>query len=125
MSERPAAIVAGHGGFAAGIVSAVEQVTGMAGCFVPVTNAGLSPAGIDEALRRALAESGARLIFTDLPAGSCTMAARRLAKEDPGLVVVTGVALPTLLAYACGSGVPEAVESGRKAMQLLEAPRAP
>lgn len=123
MSEAPRAIVAGHGTFAAGLVSAVEQITGLKDRLVPVSNTGLSPAGMDVAIREALATSGARVIFTDLPGGSCTMAARRIAHAEPGLVVVTGIALPTLLTFACGSEVDDAVARGREALQIVEGRR--
>jgi PTS system N-acetylgalactosamine-specific IIA component len=119
----PRAIVAGHGGFAAGLLSAVEQISGLSDRFIPLSNTGLSPAGVDAALREAIDASGARIIFTDLPAGSCTMAARRLAREMPDLVVVTGVALPTLLTFACGADLESAVTRGREALQRIDGPR--
>ncbi|MHB1297677.1 MAG: PTS sugar transporter subunit IIA [Gemmatimonadaceae bacterium] len=116
------AVVAGHGAYAAGMISAVAQIAGLAERFVAVSNTGLSPAALEEALRTALAESGARIVFTDLPAGSCTLAARRLARTDPGLTVVVGVALPTLLSFACGSDVATATERGRAAISVVEGP---
>src|SRR5262245_23731404 len=103
MSDRRRAIVAGHGAFADGIISAVAQISGLADSLFPVSNAGLSGEGLEALLRDRLRETGARIIFTDLPAGSCTLAARRIARGDPGLTVVTGVGLPTLLSFACGT----------------------
>ncbi len=128
MSEAGAAdarkaIVAGHGAFAEGALSAVAQITGLQERFIAFSNAGLGPGEIETRLREVLATTGATIIFTDLPAGSCTIAARRIAKERPDLVVVTGVALPTLLSFACGSDVAAAVEQGRKSMHVLEVPR--
>ncbi len=123
MSDGPKAIVAGHGSFAEGIRSAVEQISGRGECFVAVSNAGLGPGEIEIALREAIARSGARLIFTDLPAGSCTLAARRLQREDPSITVVTGAALPTILSYACGGDLAKAAEQGRAALTVIEAPR--
>lgn len=121
MSSEPVrAIVAGHGAFAEGVLSAVQQIAGLAHLFRPVSNAGLSPAGLEAALRAVLEETGARIVFTDLPAGSCTLAARRIARADPGLTVVTGVALPTLLAFACGQTVADATAKGRDAIALVE-----
>ena len=35
------AVVAGHGTFAAGVISAVHQITGRGNQFVPITNTGL------------------------------------------------------------------------------------
>lgn len=119
-SSPPRAIVAGHGSFAVGIISAVEQITGMGHVFVAISNADLSPGGIEAKVREALAETGARVIFTDLPAGSCTMAVRRMARLEPGLTLVTGVTLPTLLAFALGADAREAVEKGREAITILE-----
>lgn len=119
----PKAIVAGHGAFADGVLSAVAQITGLQDRFVAFSNAGFAPDEIEQRLRETLDASGARLIFTDLPAGSCTIAARRIAKDRPDVVVVTGVALPTLLSFVCGSDVHAAVEQGRRALGILEVPR--
>ncbi len=119
----PKAILAGHGAFAEGALSAVAQITGLQDRFIAFSNVGLGPGEIEARLRETLDATGARLIFTDLPAGSCTIAARRIAKDRPDVVVVTGVALPTLLSFACGSDVQAAVEQGRKALNVLEVPR--
>jgi N-acetylgalactosamine PTS system EIIA component len=94
------AIVAGHGMFAEGMLSAIEQITGRSDLFIGVTNRDLSAADVERLIRDRLAASGAVVIFTDLPAGSCTMAARRIQREQPMLSVVTGVNLATLLDYA-------------------------
>ena len=123
MSEPRTAIVAGHGTFAEGIRSAVEQITGRGACIVAVSNAGMGPAEIEARLRAVMAETGSTLIFTDLPAGSCTIAARRIQRTDPHVTVVTGVALPTILSYACGGDVAKAAEQGRDALTVLEGSR--
>ncbi len=122
-SEGRRAIVAGHGTFAAGIVSAVEQIAGRADRFVALSNAGLESGAIESLLREAIATHGATLIFTDLPAGSCTIAARRIQRDQPDLVLVTGAALPTILSYACGGDVIKAAEQGRAALMVIEAKR--
>ncbi|MEX2182267.1 MAG: hypothetical protein WD771_09515 [Gemmatimonadaceae bacterium] len=114
------ALVMGHGEFAAGMISAVEQIAGRGDAFVTLGNSGLSPGGIESRLREALAASGARVIFTDLPAGSCTMAARRIAKAEGDITVVTGATLPTLLAFALGADAREAAERGREALLVVE-----
>lgn len=116
----PRAIIAGHGGFANGMISAVAQISGLGGVFIPVSNTGLSAAGVEDLLRAAVRDSGARIIFTDLPSGSCTLAARRVARTEPGLVVVTGVALPTVLSFACGSDLATATQRGRDAITVVE-----
>lgn len=100
MTAARRAIVAGHGTFAPGLISAVEQITGRGDCFVPVTNAGLCLDDIQGLLAKTLDDTGAGVIFTDLPAGSCTMAVRRMLRERPGVLLVTGVSLPLLLDFA-------------------------
>jgi PTS system N-acetylgalactosamine-specific IIA component len=119
------AVVAGHGTFAAGIISAVDQITGLGAQFVAVSNTGMAPAAIEAQVREALADSGATVVFTDLPAGSCTMAVRRMAKQSPGITLVTGVTLPTLLAFALGADPVEAVARGKESLMLVETPRGP
>src|SRR5204863_445447 len=81
----------GHGEFAGGLVSAVGQICGMADRLVVLTMMGMTPEDIEATIRDQLARTGARVIFTDLPAGSATIAARRIVKDDPGLVLVSGV----------------------------------
>ena len=72
----------------------------------------------------ALDETGARVIFTDLPAGSCTMAVRRLVRSRPGVVLVTGINLPLLLDFAMQDDIEPvaaangALERGRASMVL-------
>lgn len=100
MSEgAPVAIVAAHGDLAAGFVSAVQQITGRGELFLPMTNAGLGAADIERALLALVDARGINVIFTDLPAGSCTIAARRVQAARPNVVLVTGASLPLLLDF--------------------------
>ena len=96
---NPRAIVVGHGEFAGGLVSAVGQICGMADKLVVLSMMGMTPEDIESTIRDELDRTGARVIFTDLPAGSATIAARRIVKEDPGIVLVSGVNLATLLDF--------------------------
>jgi PTS system N-acetylgalactosamine-specific IIA component len=123
------AIVAGHGMFAEGMLSAIEQISGRTDVFIGLTNRDLSAQGVEALMRERLAESGASVIFTDLPAGSCTMAARRIQREQPDIAVVTGVNLATLLDFAfhVESGDAQAVEhaadKGRASLVVTGGPR--
>jgi PTS system N-acetylgalactosamine-specific IIA component len=94
----PVSIVLAHGELAAGLVSAVEQITGMGGRFVAMSNSGLSGAELEVRLRALVDQTAARVVFTDLPAGSCNIAAFRLLR-DRDVIVVSGVNLPTLLHF--------------------------
>jgi PTS system N-acetylgalactosamine-specific IIA component len=137
-SERPArvstatdtapvtvrAIVAGHGSFASGLISAVEQITGKGSAFMAVSNTGLCLDAIQETLERALDSTAARVVFTDLPAGSCTMAVRRMLRSHPGVLLVTGINLSLLLDFAMQeslnpiAAVQGAIERGRASMAV-------
>lgn len=132
-----AAVVAAHGDLAAGLVSAVDQITGRGALLRPLSNRGLGAPEIEGALRAALDATGAGAVFTDLPGGSCTMAARRLQRERPALAVATGVNLAALLEFVCavdaGAGaapdaggpaplVARAAERGRASIAVPAAP---
>ena len=97
------AIVVGHGEFAGGLVSAVGQICGMADKLVVLSMMGMTPEDIEKTIRDQLSRTGAQVIFTDLPAGSATIAARRIVKDTPGLVLVSGVNLATLLDFVFSS----------------------
>lgn len=114
--------MAGHGEFAAGMVSAVVQITGRDDVFLAISNRGLSAQDVERRMREVTA--GVSVIFTDLPAGSCTMAARRLQREQPQLQVVTGVNLAALLDFVfseagdAATAAAAAAEKGRRALTV-------
>jgi PTS system N-acetylgalactosamine-specific IIA component len=66
------------------------------------------------------------VIFTDLPAGSGTLAARRIVKDDPGVVLVSGVNLATLLDFVFNSAATpteaarSAAERGKASLIVVE-----
>ncbi len=118
------ALVAGHADFAAGLVSAVEMICGRGAVLVPIQVRGLCGADIEELLRSTLVNSGARVIFTDLQAGSCTMAARRVQRAMEGVVLVAGANLPMLLDFVFSSEDPakaasSAAEKGRASVSVF------
>lgn len=92
-------VVVAHGEMARGMVTAVERIAGLPeGVLFPVSNVDLGP----EALRDAILEvvgDGPALVFTDLGAGSCTLAARISCRDRARVAVVTGVNLPMLLEF--------------------------
>ena len=73
----PVAVIAAHGDLAAGLVSAVEQITGRGALFIPLSNRDLSATELEARIESHLAR-GVHVVFTDLPAGSTTICARRL-----------------------------------------------
>jgi N-acetylgalactosamine PTS system EIIA component len=106
------AVVAGHGRFAEGMVSAVQQITGRGAAFATLSNSGLAPADIERELLARLDDSGARVIFTDLPAGSCTMAARRVQRARPEVALVTGANLAALMEFLFAADRPRETSVG-------------
>ena len=127
MSSPARAVVAGHGAFADGVISAVHQITGRGELFVGVSNRDLGASELEQALRRH-AEAGVAVIFTDLPAGSATIAARRVLRDHPELQLVTGTSVPVLLDWAfnadAGDAAARAAEKGRQALAVHGAARA-
>jgi N-acetylgalactosamine PTS system EIIA component len=130
MSEpmRVRALVAGHADFAAGLVSAVEAITGQGAMLEPIQVAGLCGEDIQELLRTRVEATGALVIFTDLQAGSCTMAARRLLREVADVVLVSGTNLPMLLEFVMSraesshEAARAAVERAKSAITVLGGP---
>jgi N-acetylgalactosamine PTS system EIIA component len=110
------AIVAGHGEFAAGLVSAVQQITGRGDVFRAISARDLSGADLEALLRNTIEETGARVVFTDLQAGSCTMAARRVLRDRQDVLFIAGANLPMLLDFAL-SPEPQAVDAARHAIE--------
>ena len=118
------ALVAGHADFAFGLVSAVELITGRGSVLLPIQVKGLCGDDIQQLLYDSMMASGARVIFTDLQAGSCTMAARRVLRELGEGTLVAGANLPMLLDFALSSepdvaaAATQAAERGRAAVSV-------
>ena len=106
MSEPLRGVVVAHGDLAAGLVDAARQISGVQeDALVPISNRGCSPDTLMQRLREEAAR-GPLIVFTDLPNGSCAMAARRVQHELPGVPVVSGVNLPMMLDFATHRHLP-------------------
>jgi PTS system N-acetylgalactosamine-specific IIA component len=129
-SSGVAAIIVGHGDFAAGIVSAIAQITGHGDRLLPLSNRDLSAEDLEQRIREMLAATGARVVFTDLPAGSMMIAARKVVRSDPDLVVVSSANLVVVLDFLMHlelgprEAAAHAVDRGRAALGVHGAPRA-
>jgi PTS system N-acetylgalactosamine-specific IIA component len=121
-------LVAGHADFAAGLIGAVEMISGCGDVLIPIQVRGLCGDDIQKLLYDTCMESGVRVIFTDLQAGSCTMASRRVLKQLGEGVLVAGANLPMLLDFAMSSNenaieaATTAAERGRAAVSVHGAP---
>lgn len=118
----PRAIVAGHAAFSEGLVSAVQQIAGAGGVFLPLSNSGLGGEEIEAAFLGAARRYRVSVFFTDLPGGSATLAVRRIMRTDASIVLVTGANLATLLEFAFhadeepGEAARRAAEKGRASL---------
>jgi N-acetylgalactosamine PTS system EIIA component len=97
------AVVVGHGEFAAGLVSAVRGICGLSERFAVLSNQDYPADQLEQRLREEVTAKNARVIFTDLPAGSAAIAARRVTRDHPEVVIVTGTNLAVLLEFALGT----------------------
>jgi len=101
MSERQMVrgIVLAHGSMAQGIVDAVARISGVVDqALVAVTNDGKSPETLEGELDEHLGR-GPLILFTDLPSGSCAVAARLCCRQGSEVAVISGVNLPVLLDF--------------------------
>jgi PTS system N-acetylgalactosamine-specific IIA component len=118
----PKAIVIGHGEFATGMQTAVEKITGQGAALLPLSVQDRSLVQIEAWLRENLEITGARVVFTDLQAGSATMAARKALRDLTSVTLVVGANLPMLLDFVLSNAespaeaASHAAERGRSAI---------
>jgi N-acetylgalactosamine PTS system EIIA component len=123
------ALVAGHNDLAFGLVSAVELITGLGALLLPIQVKGLCGEDIEKLLQDSMVANGVLVVFTDLQAGSCTMAARRVLRQRGKGTLVAGANLPMLLDFVLSSepdpgvAAATAAERGRSAVSVHEAAR--
>src|SRR5690349_7252281 len=92
-------IIVGHGAMASGMVDAVRRIAGVADdVLIAVSNEGKGPDALRDELCR-LAAAGPVVVFTDMHAGSCAVAARVACRSQSSSAVVCGVNLPMLLDF--------------------------
>ena len=122
----PRALIAGHADIAGGLVSAVERITGRGAALLVLDATCLGVADTEAAIRERLDQFGLHVVFTDLQAGSFTMAARRALRGRSGALLVVGANLPMLLDFVLsdeGSPVDAAraaATKGREAILVVE-----
>ncbi len=99
-------IVVAHADLAEAMVEAVRSIADPdPDALVAVSNVSRSPDGIADAIRQAEG-TGPAIVFTDLPTGSCGIAARRVCQEDTAFAMICGVNLPVLLDFVTHRGMP-------------------
>lgn len=122
-------IVVGHGDLAGGLVDAVRRIAGSAAdALTPLSNEGRSPQQLVADLE-AMAGPGAVIVFVDLQAGSCGLAALASCRDNALRAVVCGVNLPMLLDFVFHRTLPveelvsRLVDLGRGSIVPAQPPR--
>lgn len=102
MADRPPAIrgvVVTHARLGEALIEAAEEVSGVRGALVAVSNRGCNPDVLRERITSAVGE-GPVVVFVDLAAGSCGFASRAAVRAvGDAATVITGVSLPILLDF--------------------------
>jgi len=115
-------VVVGHGTVSGALVAAAEEITGLRGILIPVSNTNCDRATLEERVVEAIGDREA-LVFVDLPSGSCFHASLRRMHGHDGIQVVTGVNLAMLLDFlfhrddALAGAASRAVATGARAIQ--------
>jgi len=102
MSHRPVGILVTHGILGQELVRTVEAILGPQKDVATVSNSGLSADSLTTAIDQEVAKLPADapiVLFTDLAAGSCGIASRRVDREGRTIRKITGANLPMLLEF--------------------------
>ena len=107
MSTGPVrGVVIAHGPMARAMVDAVRRIAGdAADALTPLSNDGKGPAELRDELEALIGDAQA-VVFTDLLAGSCGMAAMSSCRDRERRAVVSGVNLPMLLEFVFHTDLP-------------------
>ena len=122
MSELQGVVVC-HGPLAGALVEAAEQISGVCGVLKPVSNTGCDRGALEERILAAVGDR-ATVVFVDMAAGSCLIAALARLRERPNVKVVTGVNLAMLvdfvfhLAQAPDAAASRAAAAGERAIKV-------
>ena len=98
MSDELLGVVVCHGTLAGALVQAAEQISGIQGALVPVSNTGCDRETLEQRVLSAVNGQPA-VVFVDLASGSCSFAVLKRLRGVPSVKVVTGVNLAMLVDF--------------------------
>jgi mannose/fructose-specific phosphotransferase system component IIA len=123
MSEELLGVVVCHGTLAGALVQAAEQISGLQGVLVAVSNTGCDRDTLEQRVLAAV-EGRPAVVFVDLASGSCSFAVLKRLRGEPSVTVVTGVNLAMLVDFVFHRSLspPEAasraVAAGEKSIRI-------
>jgi mannose/fructose-specific phosphotransferase system component IIA len=121
MSEELRGVVVCHGRLAGALVDAAEQISGVRGALIAISNTDCDRGTLEQRVAEAVGGVPA-VVFVDLSSGSCLFAVLNRLREAAGVRVVTGVNLAMLVDFVFHRGLTaadaatRAAEAGGKAI---------
>jgi mannose/fructose-specific phosphotransferase system component IIA len=98
MSEELRGVVVCHGSLAGALIQAAEQISGLGGVLIPVSNTGCDRGALEDRVLAAV-DGHPAVVFVDLASGSCLFAVLKRLRGDQLVKVVTGVNLAMLVDF--------------------------
>jgi mannose/fructose-specific phosphotransferase system component IIA len=123
MSDELLGVVVCHGSLAGALVQAAEQISGLTGVLVPVSNTGCDRDTLEQRVLAAV-DGRPAVVFVDLASGSCSFAVLKRLRGVPSVKVVTGVNLAMLVDFVFHRSLPpadaatRAVAAGEKSIRI-------
>ena len=98
MSEELRGVVVCHGALAGALTQAAEQISGITGALLPVSNTGCDREALEDRVMAAV-DGQPTVVFVDLASGSCLFAVLKRLRSEQMVKVVTGVNLAMLVDF--------------------------
>jgi mannose/fructose-specific phosphotransferase system component IIA len=98
MSEELRGVVVCHGSLAGALTQAAEQISGISGALIPVSNSGCDREALETRVLAAV-DGRPAVVFVDLASGSCLFAVLKRLRTEQWVKVVTGVNLAMLVDF--------------------------
>ena len=114
MSEELRGVVVCHAKLAGALIEAAEQISGVRGALVPVSNVDCDRGTLEERVAQAV-DGVPAVVFVDLSSGSCLFAVLNRLREATGVKVVTGVNLAMLVDFLFHRSLPPEEAAARAA----------
>jgi mannose/fructose-specific phosphotransferase system component IIA len=114
MSDELRGVVVCHAKLAGALIEAAEQISGVRGALVPVSNVDCDRGTLEERVAQAV-DGVPTVVFVDMSSGSCLFAVLNRLRESTGVKVVTGVNLAMLVDFLFHRSLPPAEAAARAA----------